>query len=251
MTSLMRQDATGSERGMGAGILKGKHQAYGTTIYASRRVHFGANEKDDGAADSLQLWQDLCKPTLDGTTRDSLTDMLQCHGSVTTSSYSLATGTAHVLDYDSLTDQYGSRETFSYFCSLRSAFRVHNETVNIWSHILAAITFICVLSLLHLSPSRQKTNESDNSTTDAVAIFTYLLSVIVCFVFSFMQVQIFYTPSPARGLEKIRALTIAQPPHLPRPRRKRPQTNMPLRLPRHCDPSLRYHSLKHPFRLPL
>jgi hypothetical protein len=96
----MRQDATGSERGMGAGILKGKHQAYGTTTYASRCVHFRTNEKNDGVFDELQRWHDLCKPLLHEAMRDSLTSTM--HGSVTTSLYSLATGTAHVLYSDYL-----------------------------------------------------------------------------------------------------------------------------------------------------
>jgi hypothetical protein len=143
------------------------------------------------------------------------------------------------------------RATFSYLRSLRSVFDIHNESVNIWSHILGAAAFLCTLSFLYLSFSRWGSSDDDENTADTTAVVTYFVSVIACFVLSFMQVQTFSLRPHQHIQRKIRTLTIKQLPHLPRPQRAHPHTNMPLRLSRHRNSPLGHHSLQHSLRLPL
>jgi hypothetical protein len=66
MTSQTRQDAN---KNGAVGILKGKHQAHGTTTDPSRRVHFGTNEKSYGDHNELVVWEDLRELNLDEATR--------------------------------------------------------------------------------------------------------------------------------------------------------------------------------------
>ncbi|KAF2027976.1 Hly-III related protein, partial [Setomelanomma holmii] len=71
----------------------------------------------------------------------------------------------------------------SYLGSLKSILRVHNETVNIWSHVLGALAFLTAAGTLYSMPypSRPCTQKAD-----VLAIFIYFASVIACFVFSFI-----------------------------------------------------------------
>jgi adiponectin receptor len=86
------------------------------------------------------------------------------------------------------TNRKSRRATFSYFRSVKSIFRIHNEAVNIWSHILGAAAFTLALNFLYILSSKRRDIDNDSSTTDVVAVFMYFVSVIACFVFSFMQV---------------------------------------------------------------
>lgn len=78
-----------------------------------------------------------------------------------------------------------SPANFSYLLSLKSVFSIHNETINIWSHIIAALGFLIAICFLCTSLPLFKTRET---TADFFAIFIYCNCVIVCFAFSFMSV---------------------------------------------------------------
>ncbi|OTB08601.1 hypothetical protein M426DRAFT_316614 [Hypoxylon sp. CI-4A] len=72
------------------------------------------------------------------------------------------------------------RASYSYLASLRSIFAVHNETANIWSHLLGALFFTVTLyQYFELS-----TTTSAVRTEDIIALSIYNLSVAVCFVLS-------------------------------------------------------------------
>jgi adiponectin receptor len=77
------------------------------------------------------------------------------------------------------------RATSSYLRSLRSVFQIHNETVNIWSHIVGASVFLCAAVLLYLSAHPDHGNTHGKGGDDR-AVYVYLGSVIACFVFSFV-----------------------------------------------------------------
>lgn len=78
--------------------------------------------------------------------------------------------------------QTGYRKaSYSYRLSLSSIKSIHNETVNIWSHLLGALAF--VYSLLHLHASLQ-TILPLSTWTDLAAISIYYLGVINCFLLS-------------------------------------------------------------------
>jgi adiponectin receptor len=77
------------------------------------------------------------------------------------------------------------RATFSYLRSLKSVFGVHNETVNIWSHILGTAAFFSITIGLYLSSLRALEDE-DGRRGDDAAIYVYFGSVIACFFLSFM-----------------------------------------------------------------
>jgi hypothetical protein len=47
------------------------------------------------------------------------------------------------------------------YAALRSLFTLHNETVNIWSHLLGALLFFALLICLDLSPVTLVTPPSD------------------------------------------------------------------------------------------
>lgn len=79
------------------------------------------------------------------------------------------------------------RSTNSYLHSLQSIFRVHNETVNIWSHIVGAAIFLCAAILLYVGRKRNgHLDDLYNTNADDVAVGIYFISVIACFFFSFM-----------------------------------------------------------------
>ncbi|XP_014551251.1 hypothetical protein COCVIDRAFT_61772, partial [Bipolaris victoriae FI3] len=73
------------------------------------------------------------------------------------------------------------RATFSYQRSLRSVFQIHNETVNIWSHILGTAGFLYAMGALDLYM-----RELDRHAKDELAVLIYFISVIACFFFSFV-----------------------------------------------------------------
>jgi predicted membrane channel-forming protein YqfA (hemolysin III family) len=69
------------------------------------------------------------------------------------------------------------KATASYIDSLKSVLRIHNETCNIWTHILAAVGFTTWLVIYYVYPHGDR---------DDIAVYIYFISVILCFVFSFM-----------------------------------------------------------------
>jgi len=79
------------------------------------------------------------------------------------------------------------RATNSYLRSLQSVFRIHNETVNIWSHIVGATVFLCAAVFLYLERKSKGYLDGHYSTNaDDVAVGIYFVCVIACFSLSFM-----------------------------------------------------------------
>ncbi|KAI1082307.1 HlyIII-domain-containing protein [Whalleya microplaca] len=72
------------------------------------------------------------------------------------------------------------RVSYSYICSLKSIFAVHNETTNIWSHLLGALFFGLVL--YHYAKLSIEANGP--RLKDIIALSIYNLSVTICFVLS-------------------------------------------------------------------
>jgi adiponectin receptor len=71
------------------------------------------------------------------------------------------------------------KPSYSYYGSTRDIAKWHNETVNIWSHLFAAITFSWFLI--------QFLAQSGSLTLDVVAVVTFFLGAIVCFTLSFVH----------------------------------------------------------------
>ncbi|KAK1910857.1 hypothetical protein P3342_008737 [Pyrenophora teres f. teres] len=111
-------------------------------------------------------------------------------------------GDVHVVDYNALLGwdellpwqqdnefilRSHRRATNSYLRSLKSVFRVHNETVNIWSHLVGAAIFFSAAVLLYLRRNSKGLRDDRYSTNaDDVAVDIYFVSVITCFFFSFI-----------------------------------------------------------------
>jgi adiponectin receptor len=68
------------------------------------------------------------------------------------------------------------KPSYSSHRSMRDIKHLHNETVNIWSHLLAAILFSIYLA--------QFLVECDDLSMDAVVVLIFLLGVIACFTLS-------------------------------------------------------------------
>ena len=94
---------------------------------------------------------------------------------------------AHLYEQDWST--VNRRATFSYQRSLMSVFQVHNETVNIWSHILGTVGFVYAMGALELYM-----RELDRYAKDELAVLIYFISVIACFFFSFVWVVLVSFP---------------------------------------------------------
>ncbi|KAI1096419.1 HlyIII-domain-containing protein [Rostrohypoxylon terebratum] len=72
------------------------------------------------------------------------------------------------------------RASYSYTKSLASIFSIHNETANIWSHLLGAVFFAQVLyRYLEIG-----INSRDAKLQDIIALSVYCFSVTACFVLS-------------------------------------------------------------------
>ena len=69
-----------------------------------------------------------------------------------------------------------SNQSFCYY--LKSIFKIHNETLNVWTHLIPAIIFLILLVY-----SNVKHIVGDN-IGDNIALNVYLLSVFLCFLFS-------------------------------------------------------------------
>lgn len=100
----------------------------------------------------------------------------------TTTSYSQDTGKVRTyvnLQTVSLTKT--RQASFSFKRSLKSIFRIHNETVNIWSHGLGFLGY----SLIPLAISSMIDWQSTFSNpSDGFALGVFFASVTVCFIFS-------------------------------------------------------------------
>lgn len=78
------------------------------------------------------------------------------------------------------------KASFSYIRSVRSVFGIHNETANIWSHLLGSVLFAC--SLYHFY-ARSWPQIASSSNSDMTAVSIYYLGVVNCFILS----SIFHT----------------------------------------------------------
>ncbi|KAH6877655.1 hemolysin-III related-domain-containing protein [Alternaria rosae] len=154
MTSQTCQDAREK-----AGTLKGSNHGdgYGTTTIL-RHVQFDAHNKETHSTDETQNYDALIG-------WDDLLPWQRDNEFILTSH---------------------RRATFSYLHSLKSVFQVHNETVNIWSHILGTVTFFLVAVIFYLSARRGRLDRYSRSGDDE-AVHVYFVSVIVCFFLSFLH----------------------------------------------------------------
>ncbi|KAF2190297.1 HlyIII-domain-containing protein [Zopfia rhizophila CBS 207.26] len=82
--------------------------------------------------------------------------------------------------------------THSFYRSIISIPRIHNETVNIWSHGLGSIAFLVTPLFMYWSISSRYQYAT---STDLFALFTFFASVTVCFLFS-SSFHIFLNHSP-------------------------------------------------------
>ncbi|KAI6611016.1 hypothetical protein MCOR07_010552 [Pyricularia oryzae] len=72
------------------------------------------------------------------------------------------------------------RASFSFITSARSILQIHNETANIWSHLLGAALFVALC--LQFFANAEFTLHT--RVQDAVAVGVYFMAVIVCFFLS-------------------------------------------------------------------
>lgn len=69
----------------------------------------------------------------------------------------------------------------SFSACFKSIFHLHNESVNIWSHILSTVVYLSVLLTIDHSTL---CDDVDLSTADNSVITTYIAGSIACLVFS-------------------------------------------------------------------
>ncbi|CAG8530492.1 15766_t:CDS:2 [Dentiscutata erythropus] len=72
------------------------------------------------------------------------------------------------------------RPTYSYIKCVRSLFYLHNESVNIWSHLVGAVIFIIILITTYFSLSAY----SSITPWDFVVQYSFLVGVLLCLTFS-------------------------------------------------------------------
>ena len=81
----------------------------------------------------------------------------------------------HILFVD-----HGYRSSHSFYDAVMSLFTMHNETMNIWSHLIgfACVVIGGILTTLELFSS------TDKSTLEFLAFETYLLCAAICLLMS-------------------------------------------------------------------
>jgi len=73
----------------------------------------------------------------------------------------------------------GYRQKLSYTSCITSCFLLHNETVNIWSHLIGFATFLYCLTTLVLNPP-----QGANSFIDLIPLYLQLITYQVCLLSS-------------------------------------------------------------------
>ena len=73
------------------------------------------------------------------------------------------------------------RQLDSFSACFQSIFYLHNESVNIWSHLLPTLVYVAVLLATDYST---RLNGVDLSTADNAVIQTYIAGSIACLAFS-------------------------------------------------------------------
>ena len=72
----------------------------------------------------------------------------------------------------------------SFVHSIKSILRLHNETVNIWTHGLGTLAFSLIPSYIYLHPSLLPPRYISAPKTDLFTLGIFFFSVTVCFLFS-------------------------------------------------------------------
>lgn len=85
------------------------------------------------------------------------------------------------MAFDRALTETNRQATLSYRKSLKSVFRIHNETVNIWSHIAGAVAFLYAMGVSTLYKGGLHVEMKDE-----LAVLIYFISVVLCFSLSFM-----------------------------------------------------------------
>ena len=80
----------------------------------------------------------------------------------------------------------GYRSSINGFSCLKSIFFLHNETVNIWSHLLAFMFFFCYLIV---DIAEFATNQKATSFLDQLV----LCSVLICYLVSMLMSVTYHT----------------------------------------------------------
>lgn len=183
MTSHPCQDARDKA---GGGLLSGKNREFGEGYGATSQRHVRFDSVDaevkvkdeDGGIEIVDCnvllgWDELCKSPRRslGRTKENANEAIVVPWQ---------------QDNEFILTSH-RRATNSYLHSLQSVFRVHNETVNIWSHIVGAAIFLSAAILLYVGRKRNgQLDDVYNTNADDVAVGIYFISVIACFFFSFM-----------------------------------------------------------------
>lgn len=95
------------------------------------------------------------------------------------------------------------RQLDSFGACLRSVFYLHNESVNIWSHLLPTLAYLIILLVTDYSTLRQPQNGGVRlSTADNAVLQTYIAGSIVCLVFSVGVASSSSSSFPRWGTEK-------------------------------------------------
>ena len=67
---------------------------------------------------------------------------------------------------------------------LKSMFRIHTETGNIWTHLIALYVFIMMTIALYTHPPLMDTFHADMPLSDKLIFLCFLVSAMLCFLFS-------------------------------------------------------------------
>lgn len=105
------------------------------------------------------------------------------------------------------------RQLDSFEACLRSIFYLHNESVNIWSHLAPTLAYLVVLLATDISTLRDsKTGGVQLSAVDKAVLQTYTAASIACLIFSVYFLlpfrwqkkrrtsQAYYTSHHSRGI---------------------------------------------------
>lgn len=82
--------------------------------------------------------------------------------------------------YHSIHIDYGYRKTESFYDTFLSLFAFHNETMNIWSHLIG---FICVV-IAGINVTFELAWETPHSAAELFALESYMVCAAICLFFS-------------------------------------------------------------------
>lgn len=82
--------------------------------------------------------------------------------------------------YHNVHIEYGYRQTQSFYDAFMTLFTFHNETMNIWSHLIG---FFCVV-IAGINMTWEATTDSAQSLTGSFAFHSYIICAALCLFFS-------------------------------------------------------------------